>query len=159
MNKLISDNRELALTTQVLLGQKVEELVLIDVRKIKTLPYDFVVIGTCQSEVQMRSVLNTARRELKGQVSPLREEYTPGVRWGVLDAGDFMVHLFEKKTREYYSLERLWADAPLIELDEQLIKPSIDSIDEALPPTKKPKAPAKTSTRRKAAKQSDDSYL
>jgi ribosome-associated protein len=33
------------------------------------------------------------------------------VRWAVLDYGDIIVHLFEKDTRNYYSLERLWADA------------------------------------------------
>jgi ribosome-associated protein len=34
-----------------------------------------------------------------------------GVRWAVLDYGDFIIHLFEKAARGYYSLERLWGDA------------------------------------------------
>jgi ribosome-associated protein len=38
------------------------------------------------------------------------------VRWAVLDYGDLIIHLFEKDTRNYYSLERLWADAKATKL-------------------------------------------
>ena len=34
---------------------------------------------------------------------------------GLLDYGDFVVHLFDTETREFYDLERLWADAPRLE--------------------------------------------
>jgi ribosome-associated protein len=44
-------------------------------------------------------------------IKALRSEYHTGVRWAVLDYGDLIIHLFEKDTRNYYSLERLWADA------------------------------------------------
>lgn len=121
MNKILSENSELRLAAETLAEQKAEDIVLIDVRKMKTLPYDYVLIATCKSEVQMHSVLTATRRALKAEgVQPLREEYTSGVRWGVLDVGDFMVHIFEKKTREYYSLERLWADVPVTALEGNL---------------------------------------
>ncbi len=33
----------------------------------------------------------------------------------LLDYVDFVVHVFQKEDREYYNLERLWSDAPVIE--------------------------------------------
>ena len=58
----------------------------------------------------------------------LRSEYTPGVRWAVLDFGDLIVHFFEKKTREYYSLERLWGDARIESLNPRDYI-DVDSLD------------------------------
>ena len=45
-------------------------------------------------------------------------EGDPPGRWILVDLGDVVVHLFEAKTREFYSLERLWAEAARVELPE-----------------------------------------
>jgi ribosome-associated protein len=46
--------------------------------------------------------------------SPIRREGTDHGQWVLLDYGDVVIHLFDRETREYYDLERLWADAPRI---------------------------------------------
>ena len=38
-------------------------------------------------------------------------------RWVVLDFVDFVVHVFHPSLREFYQLERLWGDAPVVELN------------------------------------------
>jgi len=49
----------------------------------------------------------------------------------VLDYGDFIIHIFEKKTRGYYSLERLWGDAKSTHLKaEDYALPGSDETDE-----------------------------
>jgi ribosome-associated protein len=83
-----------------------------DLRNLSTVA-DYYLNATCQNEPQMRSILGTVQRALSREgIKSLRSEYMPGVRWAVVDYGDLILHLFEKQTRGFYSLERLWADAP-----------------------------------------------
>jgi ribosome-associated protein len=100
----------------LLFAKKAEKAVLLDLRGLSSLT-DFYLICTCSNEAQMRGILNSVYRSLSREgVKALRSEYHSGVRWAVLDYGDLIIHLFEKETRNYYSLERLWADAKATEL-------------------------------------------
>ncbi len=47
----------------------------------------------------------------------LRREGEDFGKWVLLDYGDIVVHGFDRETRDYYELERLWADAPLTEVE------------------------------------------
>lgn len=96
----------------VLFSKKAEDVVLMDLRNLSTVA-DYYLIATCTNEPQMRSIIGTVQRALSREgIKSLRSEYMTGARWAVIDYGDLIVHLFEKQTRGYYSLERLWADAP-----------------------------------------------
>jgi ribosome-associated protein len=100
----------------LLFAKKADDLVLLDLRGLSSLT-DYYLICTCQNEAQMRAVLHNVSKTLsKDGIKPLRSEYHGGVRWAVLDYGDIIIHLFEKETRTYYSLERLWADAKAVKL-------------------------------------------
>jgi ribosome-associated protein len=95
-----------------LFAKKAEDVVLMDLRNLSTVA-DYYLIATCRNEPQMRAILGGIQRALSREgVRSLRSEYMPGVRWAVVDFGDIILHLFEKQTRGFYSLERLWADAP-----------------------------------------------
>ena len=50
---------------------------------------------------------------------PRAEEGREGGSWVLLDYGDIVVHVFLEETREYYGLERLWADAPRVDWDSE----------------------------------------
>jgi ribosome-associated protein len=95
-----------------LFSKKAEDVVLMDLRNLSTVA-DYYLIATCRNEPQMRAILGSVQRVLSREgVRSLRSEYMPGARWAVVDFGDIILHLFEKQTRGFYSLERLWADAP-----------------------------------------------
>ncbi len=51
-------------------------------------------------------------------LKPLRSEGRSEGEWILLDFGDIIVHLFQEKQREYYGLERLWADAAKLDWTE-----------------------------------------
>jgi ribosome-associated protein len=115
----------------ILFSKKAEDAVLLDLRELSSLT-DFYLICTCQNESQMRALLHNVSRGLsKEGIKPLRSEYHAGVRWAVLDYGDLIIHLFEKETRNYYSLERLWADAKSTRLKpEDFALPAEETEDE-----------------------------
>ncbi|MSY26136.1 MAG: ribosome silencing factor, partial [Actinobacteria bacterium] len=52
---------------------------------------------------------------LAGGPKPVRVEGLDGGTWVLIDYGDVIVHIFEDETREFYDLERLWRDVPVLE--------------------------------------------
>ena len=53
-------------------------------------------------------------------IRPLRTEGYHTAEWILMDYGDFVVHIFEQKAREFYDLDRLWRDAQKVELPDEL---------------------------------------
>jgi len=49
-------------------------------------------------------------------IRTIRREGREGGRWVILDFGDLIVHVFHAEEREFYQLERLWSDCPVIDL-------------------------------------------
>lgn len=100
--------------------KKAVDLKVLDVRG-KSSVTDYFIIGTCTSEPHLKALRSHIERELKdAKVSLVGTEYTPESGWLVLDAFDFMIHLFLPETREHYSLETLWRDAAEVETQQLL---------------------------------------
>jgi len=62
---------------------------------------------------------------LKHDIKPWHIEGYQHLHWVLIDFVDFVVHVFHKETRDYYNIERLWADAPT----EKLVTPTADTPD------------------------------
>lgn len=78
---------------------------------------DTFVITSGANARQVRTICEEVEAAVKdaGGGGPLRVEGLRDARWVLLDYGDLVVHVFLNETRAYYSLERLWADAPRID--------------------------------------------
>ncbi|MCQ2088737.1 MAG: ribosome silencing factor [Fibrobacter sp.] len=107
------------LGASILFELRAQDVQLIDLRGIKDVT-DFFLVATCESEAQMQAILNELHKEFKANKIPtVGVEYKEGVRWAVFDAGlDLMVHLFEEEKRAEISLDRLYADGKIDELNE-----------------------------------------
>jgi len=81
---------------------------------------DAFVITSGNNVRQVKTIAEEVERQLKdlGGGKPLQVEGLSDAAWVLLDYGDFVVHVFQKETRDYYELERLWADAPRIGWEE-----------------------------------------
>jgi ribosome-associated protein len=96
-----------------------EAIVVLDVRDLITIT-DYFVIVSGTSDRQVKTIADEVLMTLKAQgVRPVRQEGEPAAGWILLDFVDFVVHVFSQNQREYYRLDNLWADAPVIDWDEK----------------------------------------
>lgn len=107
--------REVALVT---LDKKAEEIIVLDLRGV-TDATDFFIMVSGDTDVQVRAIADHVIDRIKEtrQLKPWHVEGYQYGTWILLDYIDFVLHIFEKSTREYYQLERLWGDAETVELD------------------------------------------
>jgi len=104
----------LQLVTAALVDRKGIDPMVLDLRGL-TAAADFFVIVSGTSDAHVRGMaehLMTAL-EPRGIVAHHVEGLTQG-RWVLLDYVDFVVHVFHPELREFYQLERLWGDAPVL---------------------------------------------
>jgi ribosome-associated protein len=96
-------------------NKKATDVVILDVGDLVGITEFFVLVSTSNPR-QLDTVIDDVHAVLKtGGRAPLRREGTNLDGWMVLDYGDVVVHVFTETQRDYYDLERLWADAPRIE--------------------------------------------
>lgn len=79
---------------------------------------DYFVIATGTSSPQVKALSDEVDKILSAEgLEPKRiEGYNAGT-WILMDYSDVIVHIFQQETRDFYSLEKVWVDAPLVELD------------------------------------------
>ena len=73
---------------------------------------DYFVICSGDVDIHVKAIVDEIKRELKHEIKPWHIEGYQHLHWVLLDYVDFVVHVFHKETRDYYNIERLWADAP-----------------------------------------------
>ena len=96
--------------------RKAEDVVVLDVRAVTSLA-DTFVLATGRSDRQVRAIADAILEaiEARGERALGIEGKQEG-RWVLLDLGDVIVHVFQPKVRAYYDLDRLWSDAPALDL-------------------------------------------
>jgi ribosome-associated protein len=99
--------------------KKAERIVILDVSRQLVIT-DFFMICHGNTDRQVRTIADEVERRLlmKHRVKPYRREGQREGTWVLLDYVDFVVHVFRKEERDYYELERLWADAPVVPTKE-----------------------------------------
>lgn len=113
---------------QAISDKKGEDVMLLDLSGLLVVT-DVFLIASGTSTRHVKSLVNDAEAALRevGR-KPIRREGMEHGEWVLLDYGDLVLHVFDKETREYYDLERLWADAPRIAF-ESTSTPSSTTIE------------------------------
>jgi ribosome-associated protein len=107
----IDQAREIA---EIISDKKGEDIVLLDTGKVSTIA-DYFVIATVKSERQAKAVVDDIEKKMKEHRRvPLAIDGELNSGWVLLDYGTVMVHIFDPGTRDYYDLEDLWSNAPVI---------------------------------------------
>lgn len=93
----------------------------LEILEMRDLVYyaDYFVICSGTSTQHVEAIADNVEKELSLQGSkPFGIEGKGNALWVLIDLGDIVVHVFERETRQYYQLEKLWLDAPRVEYSE-----------------------------------------
>jgi ribosome-associated protein len=98
--------------------------IILDLQKI-TLICDYFVICHGTSPTHIRGMVDHLLTELRKQgIRSAGLEGYQDAEWVLLDFGDVIVHVFSEESRKFYSLEKLWGDAPRLEKPVAKRKPA-----------------------------------
>lgn len=95
--------------------KKAENIVLLDLRGLSPVT-DFFVICSVGSSPQLRAVRDEVVVQMREQHSmkPLFVDGSLDSQWIIVNFPNVLVHVLSEEKREYYSLEELWGDAPVV---------------------------------------------
>ena len=81
---------------------------------------EYFVIATARNTPHVGAILEAMEDALRIEcgVKPFSREETKDHTWELLDYGNFVIDVFQPEAREYYRLETLWNDAPIVDLSE-----------------------------------------
>ena len=115
--------KEVALTvTKALDEKKGIDIKLLKIDKVSSLA-DYFLICTGTSNTHVKTLSDTAEFALTQLGEPmLGREGHRGNTWELLDFGSVVVHIFTPDAREFYSLDRLWGDAEVVDLSDIIIE-------------------------------------
>ena len=101
-------------------AKKAERIVILDVSEQLVIT-DFFLICSGNTPRQVRTIADEVERRLgeAHRLKPFRREGEREARWVLLDYVDFVVHVFHTDDRDYYDLERLWSDAPVVPFEDE----------------------------------------
>ena len=99
------------------LGRRARDPVILDLRELGSFT-DFFAICSGTSDIQVEAISDAVLDELKEKwnVRPWHREGMHQSDWVLLDYVDFVVHIFLDEKRKHFNLERLWIEAPTIEV-------------------------------------------
>src|SRR5437016_7719575 len=99
-------------------SKKATDIKVLDLTGITSFTDHFVLCTGANSR-QVQAISDEITLRLKGQGElPLSVEGYNQAEWVLIDYGDFLVHIFSPKAREYYGLERLWRNAKPIDYEK-----------------------------------------
>ncbi len=96
--------------------KRAEDIVILDMNEVSLIAEYFLICeGTNERQVQAiaREVKDLADEQ---DINVKRMEGFDQARWILVDLGDIVCHIFHRDERNYYNLEKLWGDAPQLEV-------------------------------------------
>ena len=93
--------------------KKGKQIVKMEIGEISSFA-DFFVLITGESSIQIKAISDHIDNELRLQNRyPVSKEGYQNLKWVLMDYSDVIVHIFDHESREFYAIERLWADAKM----------------------------------------------
>jgi ribosome-associated protein len=97
-------------------SKQAKDIKVLDLREVTSFA-DFFVVASGANARQIQAIADEIEVQLKkiGEYPNSVEGYQ-NAEWVLLDYGDYLIHIFTEKARQFYDLERLWRDAKTVAL-------------------------------------------
>ncbi|MGD1152006.1 MAG: ribosome silencing factor [Syntrophales bacterium] len=116
----IDGKERLLLCINASLKRKAKNLTILNVKELSSFA-DYFIICSGTSDRQVQSIAASIRENLKEYgIIPLGIEGESLGKWVLMDYEDVIIHVFYKPIREFYDIERLWPDAPRMEVGDEV---------------------------------------
>ena len=114
----MTDREELEIAVKALDSKKAKNITALKVDDL-TILANYFVIASASSTTQVKALADEVEYQLgeKG-VKPKGIEGYQSKEWIVLDYYDIIVHVFDKESRLFYDIERIWRDGKIMEAGE-----------------------------------------
>ncbi|MHC5372718.1 ribosome silencing factor [Enterococcus sp. LJL120] len=99
-------------------SKRAEDILVLEVKDISLLA-DYFMICSANSERQINAIVEEVVEKIEEKQGTVKRiEGKDGGKWVLIDLGDVIVHVFQTAERSFYNLEKLWSDAPLVQISE-----------------------------------------
>ena len=108
------DKREIVTKLYHILDErKAENIKVIDISKVSVMT-DYFVIATASNVNHMKALSDYMEKSMHDLNVKLNHAEGRSANWILLDYGDIIIHLFDRESRAYYELDRIWSDGEII---------------------------------------------
>lgn len=98
-------------------NKRAQDIAVLNMQGISVMA-DYFIICEGNSERQVEAIARDLKEEAVKEGIPVKRiEGLEKARWVLIDLGDVIVHVFHREERDYYQLEKLWGDAPRIQVE------------------------------------------
>lgn len=115
-NNILNSEEILEVVVKAADDKLAEDIMVLDVRGLTSLG-DYFVVMNGRNERQMGAIIGgIVEAAHKNKIAIKNQEGKDSGSWTLLDLTDVIVHVFSSSDRSYYNLEKLWSDAPLVDI-------------------------------------------
>jgi ribosome-associated protein len=106
---------------ELIFNKKGYDVRILDLKEVASFA-DYFVICSADSDTQVKAIADEVDKTLRDQgLKSWHKEGYKSLNWVLIDYVDVVVHVFKKDMREFYNLEKLWGDAPVIEVEDPVL--------------------------------------
>ena len=117
MDQGVADRRFLKTAHDAINGKFGTDIIILDIRKLSILA-DYFIIATGGNRNQIKTIADELGEKLhKAGLTQKHLEGYQSANWVLLDFGSLIVHIFDKENRAFYNIERVWGDAPVVDIE------------------------------------------
>lgn len=101
---------------KILDSKKGEDIRVLEIRELTSM-CDYFIICSGGSSLHIKALCDNVEEQMKQKgITPEHNEGVASAAWLLMDYGDVVVHIFDHESASFYNLERLWADAPKLDI-------------------------------------------